>query len=341
MSTTNEENFVLPEGIKDFVFKYRIQEFLKKNQRPFSGDLNEKLKQAISSDEEMFPKFSDFILEEVSNGKNRLIFWCDFSVESISNLGSIDKIVGCLKRHDLPSEPFNNLLLDKEFEQGEMVYFNIEEDPDEQLPSKISFCFIHFEEIPIQDEDGYTMMQKNYSYVWINIYPVNQYLEIKCRPYFNNNLLSFHQNNRLFSTYHNWLAKTFNISFLNMSESKGILYNIFKKLTEKAELGYRNTVEEIYGDVEEKLKELIEKIGLTDINNPVELPNRVCRLLERALILSDLDGYMAYDPDKLGVIDRIDFSDQSGARINALSQEEGIEIADIYFDTKETIDTSR
>ena len=328
--------FVIPEGIREFIFRYRFQNFLRENQKPHSGNVFERLEQAVIEDPDLEKRFEEFIVNEVSNGKNRQIFWCDFSVESLSILGDISKIKSRLQNHNLPTENFNNLLKAEAPELGEMVYLNILEG-NGQTPDKISLSFMYEYPIETEAEDGITS-QTIHDYIWVDVFPHQQYLQIKTRPYTNQYLANLHHSNKVFDYYHLYLKNLFNISYLNMEESKGILFNIFKVLTNRAEEDYRVRIDIVENSIIEKTKELASLIDLSNIKYPVDLANRISRLLERSLILNDLDNYMAYDPEKLGIVDRIDFSDQSGAKVNALSQEEGIEIADIYFDTRETLD---
>lgn len=327
----------IPEGIKEFIFKYRFKDFLKENQKHHSGDVISRVQQAISSDEELSRKFEEFIVNEISNGKNRQVFLCDFSIESLGILGNTNFVRNCLEGKGYPREDFSNFLSKGEFERGEMVYLNIEEQ-QEGIPSKISMAFMNYVDQDIRNDAGVNSLNKIYTYTWIDIFPVQQYLVIKNRPYADQYMHDLHQSNKVFDHYRDLLQQMFKISFLNMSDSKNVLYNIFKHLTEKAEATYHAVIKEADTEIVNKTTELASLVGLSNIKEPVDLANRISRLLERVLILNDISNYMSYNPDKLGVVDRIDFSDQSGAKVNALSQEEGIEIADIYFDTRETLD---
>ena len=123
-----------------------------------------------------------------------------------------------------------------------------------------------------------------------------------------------------------------------MIETKGTLYTIFKVLTDKAEGPYATKVNEKVIEIENKVNELAASIGVANAKQPVDIPVRVARLFERALILNDLMNYKAYDKEKLGIVDKIAFSDHSGAKVSAFSGDDGIEVADIYFDTRETLD---
>lgn len=63
------------------------------------------------------------------------------------------------------------------------------------------------------------------------------------------------------------------------------------------------------------------------------------RLIERNLIINDIHNYLRYHIDRAGVIDRISLTDLSGASANVLSGDsDGLDVANIYFDIRETID---
>jgi hypothetical protein len=328
----------LPKGIIENIFQYRFKEFLKRMGKPFSGKpLFERLYQALSENDPYFNnEFQQFIIEEISNGRNREIHICNFSIESLRILGSYHAVQSSLAAKKLPFENFNSLL-DPNTEPDQMVYLNIQKGESNKV-NQISMAFTKETVIEIETEEGMTKEKSIISYVWIDIFPNRNYLQIKFRPYTNNYIVNFEKTRRDFDHYWKFLKDTFGIVYTNMSESKSTLYNIFKVLTEKAEAPYSKKVNDIMSEIETKVKEIAQSVRLSDYKWPVDIPVRVARLFERALILSDITNYKAYDSEKIGIVDRIDFSDQSGAKVNALSGDEGIEVADIFFDTRETLD---
>lgn len=335
---TTDAALILPKGIEENIFQYRLKVLLKQNGKPYSGRFTvyERLHQAISHDPEFKVVFENFIVDEISNGRNRQVFLCQFSVESLNILSSFQSIQSNLAANGYPHEDFNKLL-DPNVAAGEMVFLSIARTPENRV-DKISIAFIRESLIEVQDSEGEPSEKNVIDYVWIDIFPNERYLQIKTRPHSNNYFINQEKSKQDFDYYWNLLKKVFGITFTNMSESKNTLYRIFKVLTEKAEAPYSKKVTETYGQIENKIDEIAQLLELPNANHPVDIPIRVARLFERALILSDLSNYMAYDNEKLGIVDRIDFSDQSGAKVNALSGNEGIEVADIYFDTRETLE---
>lgn len=332
----DENSLVLPKGIKENIFQYRFRDFLKKNGKPFSGKpVIERLGQALT-DEAFKLAFEQFVVDEISNGRNRQVFMCSFSIESLAVLGNNKTIRERLLAKGLPSSNFNILLNTAIQPHGTLVYLNIQQT--EGQTEKVSMAFLHETTIEIQDEEGVPSERVVVNYVWIDIFPQDKYLQIKIRPYSNNYFVNLENSKRDFEYYWRFLKDLFGIVYTDMSETKGLLYNIFKELTAKADAPYAEKVKAKLLEIEAKIEELAHSLELSSSKEPVDIPNRVSRLFERALILSDLINYRAYDGQKIGIVDRIDFSDQSGAKVNALSGNEGIEVADIYFDTRETLD---
>ena len=336
----NATDFIIPEGIKENIFQYRFGQLLKKHGKPFSGKptVYERIKQAVDSDENFIEVLNQFVVDEIANGKNRQIIMCSFSIESLAILSSYQAVQTNLALKNLPTENFNKLL-DPSVTSDEMVYLNIQtEETNPQKVNKISMAFQKESIVEVPNADGDVTEKTFIDYVWIDIFTEQRYLQIKIRPYTNNYMVNMEKSTKVFEKYWNILKHTFQIVYTEMSETKGTLYNIFKELTDKAEAPYRDKVESVMADIDQKAKELSGMVGLRNYYQPVDIPNRIARLFERALILSDLVNYKGYDRGKVGIVDRIDFSDQSGARVNALSGDEGIEVADIYFDTRETLD---
>ncbi|AYE50688.1 hypothetical protein OEA_13165 [Priestia megaterium NCT-2] len=330
---------IVPEGIKDSIFQYRFVDLLKKHGKPFSGKptIWERLQQAIENDRAFEESFNQFIIDEISNGKSRQVYICNFSIESLAILGNYTSLQAKMAAKELPTENLNRLL-EADVEDGEIVYFKVK--TDEMISSKVTkISLSFFNEMPVEDEsEGKTILRNFPNYVWIDILPDKKYLQIKVRPAYANHIMNLQESKRVFEYYWEFLKEKFGIVFTDMSETKNTLYNMFKELTEKAEAPYTKKVESIMPEVDKQVLKLAESINLLNYKDPVDIPNRLARLFERALILSDLKSYKGYNLGKIGIVDRIDFSDQSGARVNALSGNEGIEVADIYFDTRETLD---
>lgn len=332
--------FSLPKPIEDNIFQYRFRDFLKKEGKPYGNNKSvlERLENACITDMFFKDKLERFIVDEISNGKNKQVFLCNFSVESLKILGSLKTVQSNLAAKNLPFNNFNKLLDDSNVE-GEMVYLNIEvNNQNDDEVQVISMSFLRETIVEYLDDNDEPKEKLINDFIWIDIFPPKGYLQIKIRPHSRQYIPNFERSKKVFNQYRDFLKDLFGIKFTDMSESKNTLFNIFKILTEKAEAPYIKKVESSKELIEESILKICDVLGIPNQKEPVDIPNRVMRLFERALIINDIHNYKSYDKDKLGIVDRIDFSDESGAKVNTLSGDDGIEVADVFFDTRETLD---
>jgi len=139
------------------------------------------------------------------------------------------------------------------------------------------------------------------------------------------------------------VREVFSLTPRTQEDVKYTIYKMFKDLTHIAEKPFREKVEPFYEDIKVFANECVRRLGLRSLQDPIDLPYRLFRLLERALIQKDFDLYQTFFEGKRGIVDRIVFSDQTGAFVNARSgpDNNGIAVADIYFDTRDTIEDLR
>lgn len=128
-----------------------------------------------------------------------------------------------------------------------------------------------------------------------------------------------------------------------MESSKETFYKMYKEFITSAELPYRESVEKLDTDISEANMDILEQLGIgsdTDLFKSIIL--RYKRMLERMLIIEDLDTYNTYNTyhdNREAVVERIALIDSSGATANVLSgDEDGLDVATIYFDIRDTID---
>src|SRR5690625_3026502 len=210
---TKTNGTAIPKGIRDVIFKYRFESFLKSHGKPFSGDTVSRVEQQINDNPYLRSSLDEFVVQEVSNGKNRQVFLCDFSIESLKILGSTKNVRDRLASNGFNNTDFNNLLVDKDFENKELVYLNIVECMDGN-PERITLSFINHETLENETDDGVVKVD-NFIYIWIDIYPNHQYLQIKSRPYAGNNFMTINRSPNLFLHYYDLLKQVFDISFLD------------------------------------------------------------------------------------------------------------------------------
>lgn len=321
----------------------RIRHFNRSNGLRVSGtkkELINLIETAVNSGTIQQSIVEDFLAEEICHGKNRVLFISSFPDTTVTNLQNIEFVKSRLRFQGFETENFNNLSSLSCPGDIELVYLNIKKPSG--IVEKISMCFAKTVVIKgITDEEGEELPPRNETeYVWSDILPSEKKIFIKTRQrsgnYFTNNA----RIKELYEEISTIVRETFDLAPRSMEGVKNILYKMFKELTETAEQPFKEKVEPFHQEITTFAEELAEKVGLRSSYDPVDLPHRLTRLLERALIQQDFLVYEGYFEGKMGIVNRIYFSDATGASVNARSSEveEGIAVADIYFDTKESIE---
>lgn len=338
---TVEATIHIPESIKDNIFAYRFKNFLKECGKAYSGtqaQLIERIENNLN-DINFQNKFISFIIEELSNGKNRQMYLSRFEIVNLAVLNNVMSVESNLAAAGLPFENFNNFL-SNDLQDKEMVYLNIEKDEQEQDPSKakvnkIELCF--YKEILPSEE--VVNKEKFTDFVWVEIHPPEQLILFKIRPHNQQYLTNFYTSKKTYEEIFTILKDVFPLKIINMEYAKGVFFTIFKELTEIAEQPYRETIA-AHNDIIEKFqKEVLPLIGINDQNSIKDICIRYKRLLERNLIINDIDNYLSYHNNRIGIVERISLTDLSGASANVLSGDnDGLDVADIYFDIRETIE---
>jgi hypothetical protein len=333
---TTEAQILIPESIKENIFAYRFKNFLQSAGKRYSGTL-EQLKERVEAnlgDEDFRLRFLEFLKNELSNGKNRQIYISKFEISNLHVLRNVNSVQSNLAASGLPFENFNNLLKD-DLEHEELVLLNVE--ADNEYPNKvkkIEMCF--YKEIqPSEDfkKDKFT------DYVWVEINPENQTILIKIRPHTQQYLKNFHTSKKTYEEIFEKLKETFPLTMIDMRYAKEVFYTIFKELTEIAEQPYREVIDPFTDLINNFQNELLPQVGITKPEDISVIATRYKRLLERSLIINDIDNYLGYHTSRKGIVERIALTDLSGASANVLSgDQDGLDVANIYFDIRETID---
>lgn len=329
----------IPESVKDNIFRYRFQYFLKEIRKPYSDPLPvliQRIEELINDNIEIRTKFNDFLVTELSNGKNRQMFLSRFDINNLAVLKNIASVQSNLAASGLPFENFNNFLKD-DLDDEELVYLNIERSPENnENIDKIQMCFYkEFE--PSEDYIGKREFFTDY--IWVEILTNEQLILIKIRPHTKQYLPNFHTSRRSHEAIFNKLKGIFPLTIVDMNYAKEVFYIIFKELTESAEQPYREQILENEDQIDKLQENILTSLGITDENDISDIKTRYIRLLERTLIISDLDNYQSYHENRIGIVERIALTDLSGASANVLSGDsDGLDVADFYFDIRETID---
>ncbi|MFD2663352.1 SAP domain-containing protein [Paenibacillus thailandensis] len=327
----------------------RFKELLRKHNLQVSGTKNElvnRIKQAINGElgevSLTVEALDQFLAEEISHGKNRMLFITSFPSTAKRLLQDRRSVLTNLSVHGLPLNNFNHLRSIERPEETTLVYMNINSIHD--VVRSLSFCFAKTTIIEgLVDEEGEELPPRyETDYIWADIEPESETITIKIRPKANH-FENVAKTKELYEEISTKLREIFSLPPRLIEETKHTLYKIFRDLTRTAEEPFRARVEPLKDEIRKFATQSAEKIGLPSPEQPVDLPYRLFRLLERALIQQEFDLYKAYFEGKRGVIDRISFSDPTGAHVNARSGQvnDGIAMADIYFDTRDTIETLR
>ncbi|PQD97091.1 hypothetical protein CYL18_04240 [Pradoshia eiseniae] len=331
----------IPESIQENIFRYRLSHFLKEQGKAHSGNqsaLVERI-ESNSGDDNFRNKFMEFVIEEISNGKNRQIYLSRFEIANLAVLRHLISVQSNLEAAGYPNKNFNSFLK-PEPEDGEMIYLNIvNENEDTDIAKikvrKIEMCF--YKIIKSMEDEVTEEISKDY--VWVEINPSEQLLIFKIRPHNQHYRTNYYTSKKTYESVFLILKSIFPLKIINMEYIKGVFFKIFSELTEIAEQPYREQLTPYNEMINEFQNSVLEQIGITNADDVKEITIRYKRLIERHLIIRDLDNYLAFHTNRKGIVERISLTDLSGASANVLSGDgDGLDVADIYFDIRETIE---
>lgn len=132
------------------------------------------------------------------------------------------------------------------------------------------------------------------------------------------------------------------LDLLKSTHYKRHMYNIGYKLTERAEQKWREMVNEhsdYIASVSDSFHSKLSAISKKEF----DINYRLTRLLERALIQSNFEDRKKKEEGRQGWVHSFVFSDDSGGRIKSSTKErsKAIELSELYYDTKDTIDKKK
>jgi hypothetical protein len=339
---------ILVRDVIEAINADRFRDLLRNTNLPVSGSKQEiitRIVQAVNNEIETEHSLTveildDFLASEIAHGKNRILFISSFPEASINKMKDVTQVKESLMNAGFPTENFNNLKTTYSNEEMQLVLLNIQ-NANEEVHS-ISMCFARADVIiGLIDEEGEELPpRRETDYFWVDILPFEQKIIIKMRQKHTNEWANRSKVKEIYEEISTIIREAFSLAPRSMGNVKNLFYQIFKDLTETAEKPFRDKVAPFKEEINETANSWASKIGLHSSQEPVNLTHRLTRLLERALIQQDFDEYERYFEGKRGIVTRIYYSDATGASVNARSseREEGIAVADIYFDTKESIE---
>ncbi|WP_409341030.1 hypothetical protein [Paenibacillus sp. MBLB4367] len=335
--------FRLNHRLREYLNFDSLRRYLRSSPLNSSGtkpELIQRIEEGISSGELDKNDFESFLANEIRYGHNRTLYCTRINPASLFKVKNSKLIKQAMMTAGLSEcQIINNIHFTPDSDEPVLVHF--EKSEIENGVQRVIMCFASMVMISKITDENESIQVEDTDYVWITIDVPQGQLTISVRPRSNTNETST-RSYQVFEIYTSYLTEVFSLRYLSNDEMKNTLYNIFRELTTKAEKPYVEKVEPLLSEISDLSDRYATFLGLPSSNNPVNLPFRIRRLLERALIQNDFFNFKGYSEGKIGTVEKFFYSDDTGARVNASANDgEGIEVCDIYFDTRETIDDQK
>lgn len=323
----------IPETIIDNIKKESFQSFLKEMRVPFTGnkpELVERIENIIKSEIKLV-EFKSFLESELKYGKNKQLFYCHLDIKNQTLLKNTHHIQQQLALNDIPRSSFNNLIKEDPTD-NEVLFLRIEQ-------SSITKSNIGLIELCIYKEiesNGESLLS---NYVWIQINVDHNYMLTRVRP--QQNMINFYTTRSLFEEISHKIQNIFEISLkVSMINSKETLYKMYKDFILTAEQPYNEIIEAISDDIIESQKSVLEKLNIEEHSDTaISINTKYKKLLEKVLLLNDLENYTEATTERTALVERLSTSDKTGGSANILpGDEDGLEVTTIYNDVRDTID---
>lgn len=337
---------MIPAHVKDNIINKQWRMFAKENDIKLASSketLISNIDEAIRNKEISSDKLDDFISEELSRGNNRYMQISKFEPQNILKMQNIDFIVKVLKRNYNKDDKFNEICNSHSNDINiHLIYFNYENNSENNFVKKVSLCFKEFYKVPSFKYDDVVIPEKTeIDIIWCDIDVQKQNIIIKSKDRTSKskkyriaeNVCAFYQ------------ALIYNLFELGtesfIGDFSNTLYKIYKDFTDTAEREFREAIKPYHKKIEDFTNDISKELGMIGQRYSLNIPLRIQRLFERNLIQHNFEKYISFFEGKKGIVTRLYFSDETGATVNARSGDqsaEGIAVADIYFDTRETIE---
>jgi hypothetical protein len=335
---TDNSQFILRRDFREDIVNEAYMTFLRDKQIPFTAireDLLNTFEENVRNGNITNAELSFFLDRETRYGHNRTLFIRDIDKHSLRILKSLSEndLKSLISSKGINIPEINNILnvyLPETLTIGE---FYLEEN------QKITITFIE----TIHTTRTNTVAREN-NYYFVEIDFINEMLLFRMRPRANQigteNIKVPYYNH--FYRILQIVERTFNISTIGSTHYKNTLYDITKELTIRAEEPWRLEVEKHEEVIKQFAQEMEAKLDGLDTSK-FDLKFRLQRLMERSLIQSNFKLIKQNEPGKKGYIHMFHFSDKSGGKIKASSKERerAIELSEIYYDTRDTIDKEK
>jgi len=330
----------------------QLRTFLESKELPFSGKfehLIERIESEFNSDDGVINsnEVHDLLKNAAKFGNRRMYYISKInraSIQSIKSKALISKVLCNISPYN-NSNDFNDLNLDKnnldsliENDLFILEYLNTTYD-ELDLVIKIELGYSYTREAIRKNDDGTELKFTYKDYFWIEI---NFKTSIICihLPSFPEHFGNSYTNNTLFTHFYKKLSSDFGFVFENMSESNKLLYTIFKDIISVSEEPFKKRMENHSALLPQISKIIDENKVLQETSYP-QFEERLQDLIERLIIQENFKEYLEYSKGKDGIISQMQYTDETGASVNATTgstKKKGtIELCDVFFDTRKTI----
>ncbi len=334
-----------------------LTKFLKENNLSHSGSIEEKIKRveqfANNTTHSNRGKIEKLLKDTAKFGQRRMIYLNKISAPTIKKFNN-EKILTKALSEISPyatSENFNDLNSDKnnnlsEINKDEFIleYLNSEFNDKDQLNiiEKINLCYSYVSDFKHKDEDELEIIDTHKHYLWIEIN-------------FKNATIAFHipsfpeyfglpsTSNALHTEFSDLIKTAFGLSYLKMDDSNKLLYKVFKDIISVSEKPFKEKMEIHFGMISE-ISGMLKKNEVLENQSYQFFEGRLHDLIERTIIQENFKEYLEYSEGKDGIISQMQYTDETGASVNATSgkrKKNGtIELCDVFFDTRKTINNN-
>lgn len=322
------------EAICDSLFKEHFEVFLKQHKLPYSGtkkEMIDRIENFIVRPSER-DSFERFLVDQLKYNKNKQLFYCNLGIVNQKILRNKTSVKQKLAAKKLPSEPFNNLLNENP-NNNDILYLDFLFE--ENKIQSIEMCV--FKEIQPKEQD--TSNSLLYNYVWVELNVEEDFMLTRVRN--QQHMQNYYTTRSIFKEIKEKIEEIFSIHLnINMLTAKETLYKMYSEFILKAELPYHKMVEDISDKITASQNPIFEALKIdNNSNTAISIISRYKKLLERILILEGFEIYNDTSNDKIAIVEKISMSDDTGASAHILpGDEDGLDVATIYFDVRDTID---
>lgn len=345
-------SFQINKFIKDEISNDKLKDFLRSKGMPNSlkkedlfTSIEEEVNKYISviSEEEI----NNFIAQEIKFGKRRSVFFSHFSNSDSRKLASKRANAIALKKlldsRDIANFNAFNTLENNEFTKDKKNKYNIEYlnviESDNSI-SKVEFCYSIFDEYEIPNNDGSVSKEAYKEYIWVEIDTVNKYVCTRIHPPKQDAFGTNHSAISLFKTVSDKVYNNFGINKTDLSFFDETLYDIFSEITEVSEKPFREKVSEHLHLIQPFVSQVNNTRIFQKEDSQQLFESRIIDLFERITIQDNFSLYFGYTEGKEGVLNKMHFTDGTGASVNASAGSKAgdtLELSDVFFDTRKTI----